>query len=127
MRERRMNEMKSMVLYHTVIAALFAMLLQGFAVAEPSAADAPSPADDVAPRVEFYSSAGCAYCRMLRAYLRARGISYLEHNINATLETREAFYAMGGQGTPLVLIGSCRIHGFNPVALEAALAAKSDC
>lgn len=77
--------------------------------------------------MEFYSSAGCVYCRALRAYLRVRGISYLEHNINATLATREAFYAMGGQGTPLVLIGSCTIHGFDPIALEAALAAKSDC
>ncbi len=119
--------MKRMALHHTVIAVLFAMLLHGIAVAEPGAADASSPAEEVAPRVEFYSSAGCAYCRMLRAYLRVRGISYLEHDINATLETREAFYAMGGQGTPLVLIASCRIHGFNPVALEAALAATSDC
>ena len=75
---------------------------------------------------EFYRSAGCGYCRALRTYLQARGISYREQNSKEARATREAFYARGGQGTPRVVIGSRRIHGFDPFAIEAARAAELD-
>lgn len=74
-----------------------------------------------APRVEIYTTPSCAYCKMLRKYLRARGIDYVEHNINATSETRAAFYASGAHGVPVVVIGERRIQGFNPLRIEAAL------
>jgi glutaredoxin len=73
------------------------------------------------PRIDIYTSASCGYCRTLKRYLAARDLAYVEHNINATQETRAAFYAMGGRGTPLVLIGGQMIHGFNPLRIEAAL------
>jgi glutaredoxin len=78
------------------------------------------------PRIDIYTSASCGYCRTLKRYLAARDLAYVEHNINATLETREAFYAMGGRGTPLVVIGEHRIHGFNPLRIEAALDAARE-
>ncbi len=118
--------MRALNSHKLALAAAFVMLLQGVAIAELAPADAASQAVEAAPRVEFYSSAGCGYCRALRTYLRVRGISYLEHNINETLATREAFYAMGGRGTPLVLIGEHRIHGFDPIAIEAALAEQPE-
>lgn len=83
----------------------------------------PSPATG-APRVEIYTSASCVYCKALRVYLKARDIGYTEHNINATLESRDAFYAMGGVGTPLVVIDGQLIHGFDPMRIEAALDAE---
>jgi hypothetical protein len=43
--------------------------------------------------------------------------------VNATEETRAAFYASGAPGVPVVMIGERVIHGFNPVAIEAALKA----
>ena len=43
--------------------------------------------------------------------------------MNATEETRAAFYASGAQGVPVVMIGERVIEGFNPVAIEAALKA----
>ena len=118
--------MSQMTLHRAVVAMLFTLLLPGFSVAEQAPSNTYSPGAEEVPRVEFYSSAGCGYCRALRTYLQARGISYREHNINEALATREAFYAMGGQGTPLVVIGSRRIHGFDPFAIEAALAAELD-
>lgn len=82
-----------------------------------------APEEPPTPQVEIYTSAGCGYCKALKVYLGARDIAYVEHNINATLETRRAFFAMGGRGTPLVVIGDTRIHGFNPARIEAALSA----
>jgi len=87
------------------------------------AADEADTAAAAAPRVEIFTTTSCPYCKALRAYLDARGIAYVEHNINATLETREAFYASGAQGVPVVMIGERVIQGFNPVAIEAALKA----
>ena len=75
----------------------------------------------VVPRIDLYTSIGCGYCTALRAYLDARGITYVEHNINETLETQAAFYAMGGQGVPLAVIGGRMILGFRPFKIEQAL------
>jgi glutaredoxin len=90
---------------------------------EPSPERDPAATDPPAPRVEIYTSAGCTYCRMLKVYLGARGIEYTEHNVNATLETQAAFRAMGGYGTPVVVIDGQLIQGFDPPKLEAALEA----
>lgn len=78
------------------------------------------------PLIEIYTSTGCGYCKTLKRYLAVRGLEYVEHNINATLETREAFHAMGGRGTPMVVIGATTIHGFNPLAIESALDAARE-
>lgn len=104
---------------------LGALLALGAAPRLQAAAE-PSPEEPATPRVEIYTSAGCGYCKALKVYLGARDISYVEHNINATLETRQAFFARGGRGTPLVVIGDTRIHGFSPARIEAALAAGTE-
>jgi glutaredoxin len=87
----------------------------------PAADDAPVAV--AAPRVEIFTTPSCPFCKALRAYLDARGIAYIEHNVNATQETRAAFYASGAQGVPVVMIGERVIEGFNPVAIESALKA----
>lgn len=104
---------------------LGALLTLGAAPALQAAPE-PAPPEPGTPLVEIYTSAGCGYCKALKVYLGARDIPYVEHNINATLETRQAFFAMGGRGTPLVVIGERRIHGFNPARIEAALSAVRD-
>ena len=88
----------------------------------PAADEAPA-AVAAAPRVEIFTPPSCPFCKALRVYLEARGIDYVEHNVNATEETRAAFYASGAPGVPVVMIGERVIHGFNPVAIEAALKA----
>ncbi|HMV71862.1 MAG TPA: glutaredoxin family protein [Pseudomonadales bacterium] len=82
---------------------------------------APTAGHEVQPLVEIYTTPSCAFCKMLRKYLQARGIEYTEHNVNATVETREAFYASGAHGVPVVVIGTRRIQGFNPLRIESAL------
>ena len=104
------------------VGALLLALLG--AVALPAlvpAADEPGAAAAAAPRVEIFTTPSCPFCKALRVYLDARDIAYVEHNVNATQETRAAFYASGAQGVPVVMIGERVIQGFNPVAIEAAL------
>lgn len=109
--------------YARALAFAALVLAAGAAALRPAPVPAADEADAVAPRVEIFTTNSCPYCKALRAYLDARGIAYVEHNINATLETREAFYASGAQGVPVVMIGERVIQGFNPVAIEAALKA----
>lgn len=72
-------------------------------------------------RVEIYTTPSCSYCKMLRKYLDAHGVEYIEHNIAASEETRAAFYASGARGVPVTVIGDQRIQGFNPWRIGAAL------
>lgn len=107
-------------------AVLFGALLlalSGAVVLPAPAADEAPAAVAAAPRVEIFTTPSCPFCKALRVYLEARGIAYIEHNVNATEETRAAFYASGAQGVPVVMIGERVIEGFNPVAIEAALKA----
>ena len=81
------------------------------------------PADGAAPLVQIYTTKSCGYCKLLRRYLNARNIPYADYDIDANPDARRAFHAAGAQGVPLVVIGAQRIQGFNPVAIEKALAA----
>ncbi len=81
------------------------------------------PADGSAPLVQIYTTRSCGYCKLLRRYLNARNIPYADYDIDANADARQAFHAAGAQGVPLVVIGAQRIQGFNPVAIEKALAA----
>ena len=87
----------------------------------PTGAAVP-PAEGVSPLVQVYTTRSCGYCKLLRRYLAARGIAYAEYDIETNRTAWLAFKASGGQGVPFVVIGAQRIHGFNPVALEKALA-----
>lgn len=80
------------------------------------------PVQSVSPLVQVYTTRSCGYCKLLRRYLAARGIPYAEYDIETNRTAWLAFKASGGQGVPFVVIGAQRIHGFNPVALEKALA-----
>jgi glutaredoxin len=87
----------------------------------PSSA-AEAPGVGVTPLVQVYTTRTCNYCKLLRRYLGVRGIAYAEYDIETNASARLAFDASGGRGVPFVVIGAQRIHGFNPVALERALA-----
>lgn len=105
------------------LAALFALALPGPPALATSAHEhtVDSGGQAAAPLVEIYTTPSCPYCKALRKYLHARGIEYIEHNISASQQTREAFYATGAHGVPVTVIGGQRIHGFNPLRIESAL------
>lgn len=122
---RRAEPMGCPVRIHAACRSIVLMLVLALPASGGLASAAPpgGAADEQAgaPRVEIYTTPSCAYCKMLRKYLQARGIEYIEHNINATQESRAAFYASGAHGVPVVVIGARRIQGFNPLRIEAAL------
>jgi glutaredoxin len=109
--------MLKMLLRSAGVGVLIAVAL----VYWPTGAAVP-PAEGVSPLVQVYTTRSCGYCKLLRRYLAARGIAYAEYDIETNASARLAFEASGGRGVPFVVIGAQRIHGFNPVALERALA-----
>lgn len=110
--------MTKMLLRSAAIGALLAVALLYWPMGE-----AKPPADGASALVQVYTTQSCRYCKLLRRYLIARGIAYTEYDIETNRSAWLAFSSSGGQGVPFVVIGAQRIHGFNPVAIEQALAA----
>jgi glutaredoxin len=71
--------------------------------------------------VEMYSKPGCTWCDRTRNFLTNNRIEFVEYNIQSSSSNKNRFDELGGQGTPLVLIGDNKIHGFNKKALKMAL------
>jgi glutaredoxin len=81
------------------------------------------PADG--PRVVMFSAPGCGYCVKARDYLNQKGVVFEELDVNASEDARRRFESLGGRGVPLILIGERQISGFDPLAIQAALAKES--
>ena len=102
-------------------------LLSCVAAAAPppgKAAQANAPPSAPAPKVVMYTTADCGYCARARAWFEQRGIAWQEIDILASEAARREFQSRGGQGTPLIFVGETRVTGFDPVRLEALLAAR---
>ena len=74
-----------------------------------------------ATEVIMYGDPGCSYCRQARQYFRNNDIEYVEYNIHSSAGRMKEFRSLGGRGTPLIIIGDRKIHGFSKSAIEAAL------
>lgn len=81
----------------------------------------PTPAV-TAHDVVMYALPECPYCVKARAYFRAHGIAWREFDIAADADAAARFKALGGLGTPLLLIDGQRIAGFDEPRIAAALA-----
>lgn len=73
-------------------------------------------------RVVMFSAAGCGYCVKAREYFNQKGVAFEELDVNASEDVRRRFQSLGGRGVPLILIGERQISGFDPQAIQAALA-----
>jgi glutaredoxin len=76
-------------------------------------------------RVVMFSAPGCGYCVKARDYLNQKGVVFEELDVNASEDARRRFQSLGGRGVPLILIGERQISGFDPQAIQAALAKES--
>ena len=74
------------------------------------------------PEVELYVTSWCPYCKKAKEYLRSRGISFTEYDIemdkSADLRKRELD---SGRGVPFAVINGQKISGFVPSAYDSAL------
>lgn len=105
------------------MTALRALLFSLAALLMPVAAtgaDGASPGATAAP-LQMYVLPDCGYCDRARQHLRARGVAWQERDIAASPDARAAFTALGGAGTPLLVHGEARLHGFDPDRLDAFL------
>jgi glutaredoxin len=74
--------------------------------------------------VVLYSAVWCGYCKMAKAYLANKGITYQDNDID-TENGLAAFAQAGGRkGIPLLLAGGQRIQGFSSAAYDALFAGR---
>jgi glutaredoxin len=55
-------------------------------------------------------------------YLSQKGIPYIEKNVSRDQEAVQELMSMGLRSLPVIVIGEKRLSGFNPAAIDAALA-----
>lgn len=101
---------------------LMLLLLAGFAgvtFTPPAAAAQSTVAADV--KVVLYVTDWCGYCRKTKAFFDARGIPYVEHDIEKDAQADKEFERLGGRGVPLVIIDDTVIRGYSEEAMKTAL------
>ena len=55
-------------------------------------------------------------------YLSQKGVEYTEKNVSRNPEAVQELMSMGVRSLPLILIGDQQLRGFNPKAIDEALA-----
>lgn len=70
----------------------------------------------------MFTTESCPYCKKAKTYLASQGASWCERDIEWSEEDAQLFKELGGKGTPLTIIGSSIIGGFqNEHRFKAAL------
>jgi glutaredoxin len=78
-------------------------------------------------RIVFFTQPGCLSCELMKVFLEARQISFVERDISADSEARRAMIEQhGSRETPTLVIFSGAapevVVGFDPVRLDQLLA-----
>ena len=68
--------------------------------------------------VEMYVTSWCGYCKRAEKYLQSKGIPYVAYDIEKDSAARQRHRELGGNGVPLIIIGSNKMSGFSPETLE---------
>ena len=82
-------------------------------VVESASGGQKAPDGDSAKRVTMYATSWCGYCNKARQYFRAKGIDYIEYDIEKDERARRMYDALGGKGVPVILVGKKRLNGFS--------------
>ena len=97
-----------------VACLLFAYLLQGelrgLSLSEPPSDY--SAAHDV--DVVMYGASWCGYCAKARRYMDRHAITYIEHDIDTSIDGRREYKDLGGKAVPLFQIGGQVLKGYRP-------------
>lgn len=113
-RKARLDKARRTLLW---IAAALALLLLGL---DRYAAWVHRPdADDTA--VVIYTTAWCPYCARLRAALAANAVSFVEYDVEKSLQGQLGFWALRGRGVPVSVIGPAVIYGYDLDRIGRAL------
>ncbi len=80
---------------------------------------------EAAPAIELYSAAYCGECARAKAYMKSKGIQYVDYDIEIDIDKRREFYARGGIAIPLFFIHGEKLEGFEAQRFEALRARGS--
>lgn len=79
--------------------------------------------DETLVDVTVYSTATCPYCRMVKDYLRRKGVPFAEVDVSADrAAAAEMVKRSGRMGVPQIVIGGKVIVGFDRDAIDRELA-----
>ncbi|SEL43469.1 Glutaredoxin [Roseateles sp. YR242] len=87
-----------------------------FSPAHRAPAGPASPVD-----IAIYTTSTCVYCHQAMAYMDQRHVAYTEYNIERDPARFREFRRLGGQGTPLIVVGDEVLHGFEAGMLQDAI------
>ncbi|MES9905767.1 MAG: glutaredoxin family protein [Sedimenticola sp.] len=103
-----------------IITLLFAAMLNVGKVV-----DYFTPLPDIAlsdnHEVVMYGTSWCSYCAKARKLFDRLGVAYIEYDIEKSEQARGEYDALGGRGTPLLVINKTLISGYDRKAILAAL------
>jgi glutaredoxin len=105
----------------SVIALGSRPLPRGTAAARAGVAAAPGRVARQAKQVVVYTTSHCPYCTQAKQFLTEKGVRFREVNIEQSKAGKQEFRRLGGSGTPLIVVGSRRLQGFDAGELEKAL------
>jgi glutaredoxin len=71
--------------------------------------------------VVLYATQWCGYCKKTRAFLRNKGIDYVEYDIENSAIGRQQYDSLNGNGVPLLVVKSEIIRGYNTQAIMNAI------
>jgi glutaredoxin len=69
-------------------------------------------------KVTMYSTSWCGYCKKAKKYFQAKGIPFVEYDIEKNAKAKRAYDALGGKGVPVITMGKKRMNGFSPAGFE---------
>ncbi len=73
-------------------------------------------------RVELYVTSWCKYCKMAKQYLRSKGVSFVEYDIEKDKAAAQRKKRLDSRnGVPFAIINDKKIHGFSKRAYMNAL------
>lgn len=88
----------------------------------PVSAQQPSREADSVPEVVLYVLPECGYCEKARQLLTRHGVEWREVDIQNSAAGKKTFTALGGVGTPLLVIGEQTVQGYDASRIESLLA-----
>ena len=67
--------------------------------------------------VEVFITSWCGYCKKMVRFLNEKGIPYTAYDIEKDSAAARAYRELGGNGVPVVRVGSHVVHGYSPEAV----------
>jgi len=95
-----------------------------------AAATGTAGATAVAGGVVIYTAPWCGFCKKAKAYLRQKGISYVERDVEASaaaareMEAKLRTAGAAGGGVPVIDIGGTLVMGFDRPRIDELLAKR---